>query len=237
MNPLTCMIVDDEQVSIDIVADYVKQTPSLKLLYTATNPLQALDWLASNEVDLCFADIEMPQLNGMEFIRVAAGKCRFIMCTAHVHYAIQGFENNVIDFLQKPVEYPRFLQAVQKALPIFHNRQPAAQGTDWIFVQTGQKNTYIKLLYSEIIYVQSSGNYLYFITATQKILSYVLLKDAEKQLPAKLFIRVHKSFIISINHIVRLEGNVLILRHANETITVGRSYREAVLAALNIADE
>jgi two-component system, LytTR family, response regulator len=235
MNKITCIIVDDEQFALDMMKDYVQQTPFLELVYHTTNPLLAVEWLNHHKADLCFADVQMPQLSGIDLIKTLGGQCRFILCTAHSEYALQGFEHDVIDYLLKPTDYARFLIAAQKALK---QLSPAAQQPvaiqDGFFIKTGQQAQMIKIGFTEIIYAEACGHYVYIKTATEKLICYTNLKELGGLLPA-VFMRVHNSYIVSLPHIVALEGKMLTLRHADKPIIVGRTYRDGLRAALPVA--
>jgi two-component system, LytTR family, response regulator len=235
MKKIRCIIVDDEQFMIDMMADYVAQTPFLELVFSTTNPLLVVEWLGRHPAALCFADIEMPELNGLDLIRAVGGRCRFILCTAYPKYALQGYEHDVIDYLLKPVDYARFLKAATKALAQLQPGTPvAAGGSNWLFVQSRQKGTYIKIAFDDILYIESAKNFVHFYTLTEKIICHTNLKELAEQLPGHAFLRVHNSYIVALQHIERLEGNEIKLRQSNLCISVGGTYREALMAALNI---
>jgi two-component system, LytTR family, response regulator len=236
MKVLPCIIVDDEQMAVDILAEYVQRTPFLSLRYATTNPLEAVQWLATNEAALCFTDVEMPELNGLELIRTVNGRCRFILCTAYSNYGVKGFEYDVIDFLLKPVQFERFLKAAQKALQVI-NPATATSVPDWIFIKNGQRGSFVKVPLEDVIHIKAADKFVHMYTATQKFTHYATLTNLEAQLLPGQFIRVHKSHIVSIRHILKLDGSVLTLQSVNEPVAVGRSYREALLAALNIKGE
>jgi two-component system, LytTR family, response regulator len=235
MNPLTCIIVDDEQYCIDMLAEYVRKTDFLQLVYSSTNPLDAVQWLSSNTAAVCFTDVKMPKLNGIDFVKTLHGRCRFILCTAHPHYALEGFENDVIDYLLKPVTYPRFLKAVQKALQLLAPPAgtPAVQ-SDGIFVGAGKKGSLIKIAYADIVFIEAAKNFVTVYTSSGKITAYTNLTELEATLPRHLFMRVHNSYIVSLQRIVKFESEGLSLRGTTETIPVSRNNRDALLAVLTV---
>lgn len=233
MSMVNCLIVDDEQHSIDILVHHIRQTSFLNLVATTNKGVEALDIINNSKIDLIFQDIQMPDLSGIDVVKAINGKCKVILTTAYSEFALQGYELDVVDYLLKPISFARFIKAVQKAVSILQvpvmpkiNENPE---DDHIFVKTGIKGKVLKINLSEIDYVESLKNYVTIYHAGQKTLVYLNMKDLEAKLPAQKFIRVHKSFIISASRIVRVEGNQIILKNSNANILLGETYREKFL--------
>ena len=227
---INSIIVDDEQHAIDILTHYVQQTPFLHLAGSNTNPIEALQLVATQKIDLVFLDIQMPEISGIDFIKAINGKAKVILTTAYPEFALDGFELEVVDYLLKPIRLPRFLTAVQKAVKALNENNPATDNNDdYIFVKTESKGKLLKINLSEIDYVEGMKNYVAIHRGNQKTLVYTNMKDIEARLPNKLFIRVHKSFIIAISRITGIEGNRLMLKDISAEILIGESYKNDLM--------
>jgi two-component system LytT family response regulator len=230
---INCLIIDDEQPAIDIIAAYIDKVPYFKLLATTTNAAEGLSLVDDNKIDLIFLDIQMPYITGLEFIKAINGKFKIIFTTAYDKYALEGFELDVIDYLLKPVPFVRFLQAAQKAKIIFDNATPKQLFTDelnFIVVQGDAKGKLIKIEINEIDYIEGMGNYVAIHCGEKKVLSLMNMKGLEKNLSDKNFIRVHKSFIVPVSNIAAIDGNVILLKRNNKVqIIVGSAYRASFL--------
>jgi len=227
---INCIIIDDEQHAIDILVHYVKQTPYLNLIATATNPIEALQVVATQKIDLIFLDIQMPELSGIDFIKAIQGKAKVILTTAYSDFALESYELDVVDYLLKPIRLPRFLQAVQKAGKELeeHNDDKLTltdDDDDYIFVKTESKGKLLKINLDEIDYIEGMKNYVAIYCAGKKTLVYTSMKDLEERLSKKQFIRVHKSFIIPILKITGIEGNILHLKNVIAEILIGDNYK------------
>lgn len=226
---IQCIIVDDEQHALDILVHYVNQTPYLHLVATSTNPIEALQLVAKQKVDLIFLDIQMPELSGIDFIKAINGKAKVILTTAYSEFALDGYDLDVVDYLLKPIRLPRFLTAVQKAVNLLEHPQDQVPATeakdDYIFVKTESKGKLLKINLTDIDYVEGMKNYVAIYRGGQKTLVYTSMKDLEERLPAKDFIRVHKSFIIPIAKVTGIEGNMLRLKDVSAEILIGENYK------------
>jgi DNA-binding LytR/AlgR family response regulator len=227
---INCIIVDDEQHAIDILVHYVKQTPYLNLAATTTNPIEALQLVATQKIDLIFLDIQMPELSGIDFIKAINGKTKVILTTAYSEFALESYELDVVDYLLKPIRLPRFLTAVQKAVKELDDNKMEKHTIDdaeddYIFVKTESKGKLLKINFDEIDYIEGMKNYVAIHRGTQKTLVYTSMKDLEEKLPQKNFIRIHKSFIISIPKITGIEGNMLRIKNVTAEILIGESYK------------
>lgn len=234
---LNCLIIDDEQPAINIIEAYVRKTPFLQLIDTATDPIVGMQMVRNHPIDLIFLDVEMHGLTGLEFIKAINGKCKVIITSAYSQFALEGFELEVIDYLLKPVPFPRFLKAAQKAYDIIKPLQNAPMKTqsDFIMLKGDTKGKLIKVEIDEIDYVEGMGNYVAIFCKGKKILSIMNLKTLEEKLPIDRFMRVHKSFIVAISQIALIEGNLITLKNNYKAeIAIGNSYRNQFLEAMRL---
>lgn len=225
-----CIIVDDEQHAIDILVHYVQQTPHLKLEGYFTNPMEALKVVGEQKIDLVFLDIQMPELSGIDFIKAIQGKCKIILTTAYSEFALEGYELYVVDYLLKPIRLPRFLAAVQKVVEqIPAATQQEAAEEEYIFVKTESKGKLLKINLADIDFIESLKNYMAIHCGGHKTLVFTSMKELEERLPKKRFIRVHKSYIISIPKITGIEGNLVRLKNVTTDIQIGESYKTELM--------
>ena len=226
----TCIIVDDEQHAIDVLTHYVNRIPSLEIVASFTNPLQALQFLNERSVDLLFLDIQMPEISGLDLIRAIGGRSKVILTTAYSEFVSDGFELEVTDYLLKPVSFPRFLKAVQRvAIPppgIPAEEDPAG---DYFFVKTELKGKMLKINFKDIDYIEGMKNYVAIHHDGTKTLAYLNMKDLEDRLPSRYFMRIHRSYIIALEKIVAIEGNSVQLRKIKEEILLGETYKASFL--------
>lgn len=229
MISLTCLVIDDSPLASDIIVDYVSKTPFLHVKSTFTNPLDAIAFLQKEQVDLIFLDIQMPELTGIQFMKLLKGRSKVILVTAYQEYALEGYEHDVIDYLLKPVSFERFLRSVQKAMTSFPSDiSPPLQTGDntanspaYLFVKTDGKIR--KVNFSDILYIEGLKNYVAICLADgKKLLTLQTMKSIEEALPASRFFRVHKSFIISLDKIDSIERNRVFIR--DKVIPVGDTY-------------
>jgi len=229
---IRCLVVDDEQHAIDIIAHYIGQTNFLELVSSTTNPVEALQTVITQNIDLVFLDIQMPELSGIDFIKAINGKAKIILTTAYSEFAIEGFELDVVDYLLKPVRFPRFLNAVQKVVKANNEKNDAADVSNednYIFVKTESKGKLLKINLDDIEYIEGMKNYVAIYRGGQKTLVYTNLKDLILHLPAKQFVRIHRSFIIPINRITGIEGNRVVLKNVTAEILIGESYKDDLM--------
>lgn len=213
MYKLNCIVVDDEQIGIDILNDYIKETPFLNCVFTTQHPVSALEFINNMEVDIIFLDINMPKLNGIEFAKaIQNNKAKIIFTTAYDEFAIQGYELSVIDYLLKPIPFTRFLKAAQKALNFFENKKMSDKAKKFLTVQGDMKGSYKKIDFDEIIFIESKGNYVIFECKDRKVICRATLSSISAQLPANQFLRIHKSHIVKLESISSMEGNKINLK-------------------------
>ena len=219
-------ILDDEPLALEVLADYVQKTNGLVLIEATTDAYKILELVQQKSLDILLLDIQMPELNGIQVMKIIGQNCRIILTTAYAEYALDSYDFNVSDYLLKPIAYERFVKAIEKTKPMLVS-QTEAQATasiDHIFIKSEYKLIRVDL--SDILYIESLRDYIAIHTLTNgKIMSLDSLRNMENQLPANRFTRVHKSYIIAINHISFIERNRIIIK--DEYIPIGDSYQAA----------
>jgi len=228
---INCLIVDDEQAAIDVLTYYVKQAPFLNLVHSTTNPMEAMEWVNNQKIDIIFLDIQMPEISGLDFIRtMKGGKTKVILTTAYSEFATEGFDLDVVDYLLKPISLPRFLRGVQRAVNIITLSTPSANEEDmeddYVFVKTEFKGRMLKINLDEIDYIEGMKNYVAIYHNGQKTMALLNMKDLKERLPKKKFMRVHKSFIVALNKITTVEGNRIILKNIKADILLGDTFKD-----------
>ena len=227
MSKIKCIAIEDEPLAVKILADYISQVPFLELQNTFKDAILAIDWLRNNSTELIFLDIHLPKLKGMAFLKTLAQQPAVIVTTAYHQYAVEGFNLNVTDYLLKPIEFERFLIAVNKVRAIQANRQVQhvdKSNRDFIFITVQKKK--IKILFSEIVYVESQREYIKIVTIKKEYFSRMSTHEIEKLLPADLFKRIHRSFIISVNKIESFTADAVDVNGAS--IPIGRGYKDVL---------
>jgi DNA-binding LytR/AlgR family response regulator len=236
---IRCLAVDDEAPALLILADYISQLPFLELVGTTTNPIEALTMVQQGQVDLVFLDIQMPKLTGLQFLKLAGNKCKVVLTTAYPEYALEGYENDVVDYLLKPISFERFFKAAQKALALLPS--PAAPApvaapvsaaspvlappaAGHMFVKGESKNKFLRVNYADILYIEGLSNYVSIQLPAQRVVTYQTLKELAETLPQPTFLRVHKSFIVSLDKIRMVDGNTIYIQ--DKEIPVSDTYRE-----------
>ncbi|TDQ09786.1 LytR/AlgR family response regulator transcription factor [Pedobacter metabolipauper] len=218
---MKCIAIDDEPRALQIIRLHAARIAAISKLTTFRSGLDAIDFLMHEKADLIFLDISMPDLTGIEFLQSLPQRPLVIFTTAYAEYAVQSYEFEAIDYLLKPIEFPRFLKAVNKANAVFQQRDPSLP--DRLYqVKSGPETYQVNL--NDILYIEASGNYITFVTQQRKIISMTTLAEVEQSLPASMFCRVHKSFIVSLLHID--VAGMHQLKINQETIPIGRTYRE-----------
>lgn len=231
---IKCIIVDDEEYAIDTLTQYINKTNDLQILSTFTNPYLALKELENGLApDILFLDVDMPELSGMELASLIPPAIAIVYVTAHADYAFKAFDTNVYDFLLKPVSYPKFLKCIQKLRGIFETQVANTTNLiDYIFINPGVKGKVIKLYFYDILYVEGLKNYVIISTEKVKYITYLTMKEIEEALPAKQFLRIHKSYIINFSKVQAIEGNRVTLED-NVKLQIGGSYKEVLKKLIN----
>ena len=235
---ISCLVVDDGQAAIDILRSFIEKTPFLSLQGTTTNPIEALSIIQQQAIDLVFLDIHMPQISGLDVMRLLNNKTKVVLTTAYSEFAVAGFELEALDYLVKPFGFERFLKAAQKALnataePTTRRLAPEPEKEDYIFVKTESKGKITKVRFDDITYVEGMKNYLSIYTKDDRIVTLLNIKDLEERLPARQFMRVHKSYIVSLNKIKALDRNQILLQDMTAYVPLGETYRTSFFEALN----
>lgn len=232
--PVKCLIVDDEPLARDVLRRYVEQLPTLQFCGECGNAVEALTVLQQNHIDLLFLDIRMPQINGIDFLKTLKYSPKVIFTTAYSEYALEGYELDIIDYLMKPIRFDRFLKAVNKAFPSQERKQsfaePAKEKTGEAFVYFRANRKMVKVLLSDILYIESMKDYVKVLTHTGTIITKQSISSVESMLPETKFIRTHRSFIVSIEKIRSFTNEFL---GVGETeVPIGKLYRNTVLKVL-----
>jgi DNA-binding LytR/AlgR family response regulator len=231
--------VDDEQHAIDLMLYYAEQVPFIKVVGACTNPLEALRIINEQKIDAVFLDIQMPQMTGVELARMIIGKTNIIFTTAYSEFALDGFEIDALDYLLKPIPMQRFLKAVQRALnsqATHHILEKIEDDIedDYIFVKTELKGKLLKINLREIDYIEGMKNYVAIYHNQIRTVALLTLRDLEERLPQKYFLRVHKSFIVAVNKITRIERNQVFIKNIKTEILVGTTYKPGLMQVLNL---
>lgn len=242
---MRCIIIDDEPLAIDVIKEYCQKIDFIELVGTYTNALEALSIIHENKIDLIFSDIEMPQINGIDFINSLNNKPLFIFTTAYSQYAVAGFDLNAVDYLVKPIPYYRFIRAVTRAKELLSHKEPVSsnlfpsggnpqkgESDNFIFVKSEYEN--IKINKNEIKYIQGLKDYLkiHVLNTNRPILTLMSFKEIHEKVASDQFLRVHKSFIINITYIKAIQKSKIIIDDMR--IPIGESYRTKVLTRLGL---
>jgi len=226
---LNCLAIDDEPLALDIIEDYVTKVPFLNLVGKFTDPVEATTLLQKGNVDLIFLDIQMPGLTGLEFLNTLERKPAVIFTTAYDKYAVESYDFNTIDYLLKPISFDRFLKAANKA-----NEALSSEGDDtdnkFIFIKADYKIH--KIATDDIAYVEGYKDYVRIYTPEKRYVTRESMKNMEELLSKDQFLRIHRSYIISIEKFSAIEGNMIIL--GEEKLPIGKSYKEQVMKHFNL---
>lgn len=223
---ISCIIVEDEPLAQKLLEGYIAKVPTLELRATFTAPIEASMYLREQPVDLIFLDIEMQEINGMEFLETLNYQPQVIFTTAYSHYAVESYEKNAVDYLLKPIKFERFLRAVNK-LPAKPEASPTEAKSDFIYVKSDRQ--LIKLFHNDIFFIKSMNDYVIFHTEQKNYIVHHALKKLEELLPGQ-FMRVHYSYITNLDKVDKLQDNHLHV--LAERIPIGASYREATMQRL-----
>ena len=235
---MKCIAIDDEPMALEIVTDYIEKTSFLTLEQSFRSAMQAFLYLQNHPVDLLFLDINMPDLNGIQLLKVLNPAPMVIFTTAYSEYALESYDYNAVDYLLKPIEFDRFLKAVHKANQLYAQAQTTplttssslqSQVPTSLLIKSGTQIHQINP--ADIWYIEGAGNYITFVVQGQKILSLWSLPKALEQLPNQEFMRIHKSYIIAFSHIQTIERHQVTIHQ--QTIPIGNTYRELFFKMLD----
>ncbi len=234
MKQLNCIAIDDEPLALDIVEDYINKIDFLILKKRCYRASEAIDIIEKGNIDLIFLDIQMPGITGVQFAKSIKNIPPVIFTTAYSNYAVEGFELDAIDYLVKPFTFDRFLKAVSKAYSLqklkANKKNISSYDKEYIFVKSEYKN--IKINFKDILYIEGLSDYIKIhLTNGEKILSLQSLKAFYVKLPSNDFLRIHRSFIISLDKIKSIQKNRVFI--GNKELSVGESYKEEFLKEIN----
>lgn len=229
MNRYNCIIVEDEPLAQNVLKKYIGEHPTLELVAVCNNALEAQTALTQQTIQVVFLDINLPKLSGINFIKTLIRPPLIIFTTAYPEFAVEGFELNAVDYLLKPFSFERFLKAVNKALEKLSTQNSDENKASHIFLKADKKIHKIDL--ASIHFIEAIGDYMKVVTDSGQLIINETMKKLQEELPAKSFIRVHKSFIISRNRIKYIEGNYVQVE--DKSIPIGATYRNDVLANLD----
>jgi len=226
---INCIIVEDAPLAVQKLEECIRRTPTLNLLQSFTNGIEAIGFMQQNQVDLVFLDIQMEHFNGLQFLESIRTRPKIVIVSAYSQYAIHGFEHSVSDYLLKPYSFERFLKAVDKVQSEISETEPKT----YMFVKTEYRMERID--FHDILYVEGMGAYLRIVTRQHKIMTLQSFAQIEKHLPQKQFKRVHKSYIVALDKIKSIERNIIIID--TQRIPIGKSYLDdfyqSILPAFN----
>jgi len=240
MRKLRCIALDDEPHALELVSNYANRLPFLEMYKTTSSPWEAIEILQSEKIDLLFLDIQMNELTGLQLLETGNYDCSVIITSAYTEYAIDGFNYQVSDYLLKPYSFDRFLKAVnrvasqekpvgvqEKSMDEPHkkpNTKGSSSGSDHIYVKGDSKNKFHRLRLSDVFYIEGLKNYVRFFCEKENIITLQNLKDLEQSMPAKQFMRVHRSYIVNLDKIEKIEGHSLSIN--GKLIPVGKNYQD-----------
>ncbi|MFN0204102.1 MAG: LytR/AlgR family response regulator transcription factor [Bacteroidia bacterium] len=224
---LRCLIIDDEPLAQKVLEKYVSLTDALTLVQSCNSAFEAMNLLRKEAIDLIFLDIDMPEMTGLELLKTLKNPPKVILTTAYSEYALQSYEFGVIDYLLKPISYERFFQAIDKVLekqqvePKNEAKIEPNPPATFLFLKADKK--LYKTDFQDIYYFEGCGNYIRVVLKNKMLTVLEKMGEVEAQLPPHLFVRIHKSYIISIEHIQIVEGNSVIIN--NQRLPIGESYK------------
>lgn len=229
---INCVIVDDEPIAREILESFVEKTPNLKLISSCKNAMEALQVSQMEAIDLFFLDINMPEITGLSLAKIINNKSQIIFTTAYRDYAVDGFNLNVLDYLLKPIAFDRFLQAIQKVTePTNGNMKVSPENEnkkDFMFVRADRKM--VKINFKDILYIESLGDYVKVFTNNDTVITRETISNFEATLPSDCFIRVHRSYIVSISKISSYTNEYIEVD--KKAVSISRTYKESVLQKL-----
>ena len=227
---MKCIIVDDEPFAREGILMNIRETPFLEVVGSFGNAIEANHFLSQNEVDLMFLDIEMPGINGLDFLRSLSKRPLVILTTAYPQYALESYELDTVDYLLKPIRLDRFMKAVNKARDMHEllqiAQQPAATGVEQDYFYIKSDRRYVRLFFKEILYITGMKDYVLLHTGRERVVTAMNIKALGELLPAAIFARVSKAYIVNINYIQSIDHDFIQLQGLQDEIPLGDSYRE-----------
>jgi len=223
---IQAIAIDDEPLALEVIKSHAAKVSFLDLKATFESATEALPFLQQNPVELVFLDINMPDITGLDFAKLLPASSAFIFTTAYSDYAVDAFQLNALDYLLKPIDLHRFVQACQKAHRAVTQTEPVS---DFLFVKDGYH--WVRVTVADLLYVESDGNYLTFKEKNRKTLTRMTLTEAQGMLPGQHFFKIHKSYLVNLNHIQKIERHQVSIANGDEVPLAG-TYREPLLEAL-----
>ncbi|MEY3368720.1 MAG: hypothetical protein RI973_1875 [Bacteroidota bacterium] len=237
---INTIIVDDEPLALDVLETYIEKMPEFRLLARCSNAFEAGEALRQHEVDLMFLDIQMPQLTGTDLIKTLVDPPLVVFTTAYSSYAVEGFELNATDYLLKPISLERFMKACNKAMELIELKRrdeahevQIGDADNFIFVKADKK--FVKVNFSEVIYIEGLKDYVIIKTEKGRVITLQTMKSLEDKLPARLFRRVHRSYIVNIDKVEAILGNMVEVMEKGQPrhLPIGKNYRDDLLGLVN----
>ncbi|GAA3629104.1 LytR/AlgR family response regulator transcription factor [Flavivirga jejuensis] len=229
---ISCLIVDDEAIAREVIETHLKKIPHIKTIVSCNNAIEAFSAIRSNHIDLIFLDINMPEISGISFAKSINKDIKIIFTTAYRDYAVEGFELQAVDYLLKPISFNRLLKAINNYFEIYSDTKSAIikniDNSDFMFVRSDRRM--IKIDFDAIIYIESYSDYIKIHLADKTIVTRETISAIEAKLPVKNFIRIHRSYIISINSIISFTNEEIVIN--NKSLPISRSYKKEVLQIL-----
>jgi DNA-binding LytR/AlgR family response regulator len=236
MSKVRTLIVDDEPLAQKVLQKFVDQVDSLELAGVCSNAIEASNALRKQPIDLLFLDIKMPELSGLELLKIIKNPPKVILTTAYAEHALESYEFGVVDYLVKPIAFDRFLKAIDKVIPTEQMSSPVpvsipeTKARNFLFVKSDRK--IFKVDFDEIKYLEAFGNYVKIHSTDKTILAQETLSNLEKALPIDRFLRIHKSYLVAIHFIHSVEGNILIIDDTK--LPIGQTFKQRVNEILKI---
>lgn len=229
---IRCFIIDDELPAVKLLKRFVQRLPQLLLIGYDTNPMQGIATILREKPDLVFLDIQMDEMNGLDVMKIIGPQTKVVFCTAYSEFAAKSYELAAIDYLVKPIEFDRFLKAVHRVSDHLQvEAKSASSNADYIYVKKGMRGNYVKVEFKEIDYVQGKSNYVGLFMGDKHILSYQSLKQIENNLPDNRFMRIHRSYIVSLDKIAEINNNILLLKN-KVSLPLSSNYKDLFLAKM-----
>ncbi len=225
---MKAIAIDDEPIALEIIRSHASKVPYLDLKAEFTDAFKALEYLQKENIDLIFLDIKMPDISGIEFFNSLSKKPLLIFTTAYTEHAVTSFEMDAVDYLLKPFSLSRFIKGCNKAFELYNYRN-SAETSDHIYIKTGYEQ--LKVLYDDILYLEAAGNYVTFVTKDKPLLSRSTFIEAINLLPADKFVRIHRSFVVAINKIDKVERHQVTIK--DKTIPISEAYSQNLNEALS----
>lgn len=233
---LTCIIVDDEPPAVRILQKYVSQLPGTECVAATSKAIEALQLVEMHKPDILFLDIQMPDLTGIQLSLLLKDKTKIIFTTAYPQFAVEGFELNAVDYLLKPIAFNRFIAAIDKARILLQVAPPQSAAAnsaeeDYFFIKTDGKNRFKRIAIADVTYLESIKNYVVIHTPQEQTVTYNTLKYFEQNLPAKLFVKIHKSYIVAIGKIEKTDNDEVWVMQ--KSLPLGDTYKNEFFERIN----